>query len=62
MIQSGIYQILNTVNGKFYIGSAVDFTLRWAQHKWEFKNNRHSNTHLQRAYNKYGEVLVKEEY
>lgn len=52
---SGIYQILNTINEKFYVGSATDFTLRWAQHKWEFKNSSHDNTHLQRAWNKYRE-------
>lgn len=51
----GIYQILNLVNAKFYIGSATDFNLRWSQHKWELKNNCHGNTHLQFAWNKYGE-------
>lgn len=27
--QSGIYEILNTVNGKRYIGSAKNFSKRW---------------------------------
>lgn len=26
---TGIYQILNTVNNKRYIGSAVNFEVRW---------------------------------
>ncbi len=56
---SGIYQILNTANEKFYIGSAANFTLRWSQHKWELKNNSHGNTYLQRAWNKYGEAAFE---
>ena len=30
--QSGIYEILNTVNGKRYIGSAKNFSKRWWGH------------------------------
>lgn len=53
--QSGIYKIVNTVNGKFYIGSAMDFYVRLHNHKSELKRNVHPNCHLQRAWNKYGE-------
>lgn len=52
--QSGIYQILNKINGRFYIGSATNLLLRWCQHKYELNLNKHGNTHLQRAWNKYG--------
>jgi group I intron endonuclease len=52
--KSGIYLILNLVNGKFYIGSAFDFYERFHAHKSYLKNNSHHNSHLQRAYWKYG--------
>ena len=32
-MKSGIYQITNTINGKFYIGSAKDIDWRWTEHK-----------------------------
>lgn len=51
---SGIYKILNTVNGKFYIGSAIKFYDRFHIHKSHLNNNKHHSRHLQRAYNKYG--------
>ena len=50
----GIYQILNKISGKFYIGSATNFSRRWTFHTWELKNRKHKNTHLQRAWDKYG--------
>lgn len=55
MIKTGIYLILNTVNNKVYIGSAVDIKKRWRDHKWHLKENKHHNSHLQLAWNKYGE-------
>lgn len=50
-----IYFIENTVNGKIYIGSAVDLARRWAMHRHQLKNNKHHSILLQRAWNKYGE-------
>lgn len=50
-----IYSITNKQNGKIYIGSAVQRFSRWAVHKKGLRNNNHSNRHLQRAWNKYGE-------
>jgi group I intron endonuclease len=52
----GIYKIINTVNNKFYVGSAIDFTARKRRHWWGLRNNRHANKHLQAAWNKYGET------
>lgn len=52
---SGIYQILNLVNGKRYIGSAVRFRTRWAAHRHQLRNGFHHSRHLQSAWNKYGE-------
>lgn len=52
---SGVYQIVNTINGHRYIGSAVDIRKRWNEHKRDLRNNRHHSVYLQRAWNKYGE-------
>ena len=53
---SGIYEILNLVNGKRYIGSAVRFARRWAVHRCRLRRGAHDNKHLQAAWNKYGEA------
>jgi group I intron endonuclease len=55
MTLTGIYKILNKVNGKFYIGSAIDIKQRWRQHKHYLRLNKHKNIYLQRAWNKYWE-------
>jgi group I intron endonuclease len=63
MYNTGVYKILNTITGDFYIGSAsrvhkskcfCGFHTRFAKHKNYLDNNKHKNTHLQRSYNKYG--------
>lgn len=56
---SAIYKIVNLINGKFYIGSAVNLDRRWKKHKYELKQNRHHSPHLQSAYNKYGDKAFK---
>ncbi len=64
-IKSGIYKILNKINGKYYIGSAYNFNKRFIRHKSELNCNVHYNEHLQRAWNLYGhenfEFLILEE-
>ena len=56
----GVYVITNTVNEKLYVGSTTrSFTKRWNDHKSLLRNNKHHNTHLQRAWNKYGEENFK---
>lgn len=52
--RSGVYCIKNVVNGKKYIGSAVDLKDRWRVHYRELCQNRHHSQYLQRAWNKYG--------
>jgi group I intron endonuclease len=53
-IVSGIYKILSEIDNKVYIGSAVDTDKRKRSHFADLHLNRHSNIHLQRAYDKYG--------
>ena len=56
---SGIYRILNTITGKGYVGSASDSYHRFAEHKTILRQNRHHSSHLQHAWNKYGESNFK---
>lgn len=49
-----IYEIRNIINGKRYIGCSKDVTVRFTKHKSRLKNNKHINSYLQNAYNKYG--------
>lgn len=61
----GIYKIINVVNNKFYVGSAVDLKRRKARHFSELRTGKHNNRHLQAAWGKYGEsafvfVIVQE--
>lgn len=52
--KSGIYQIVNNVNGNRYVGSAVYIKSRWAKHRMNLNNNNHHAKYLQRSWNKYG--------
>jgi group I intron endonuclease len=56
MYGSGIYRIVNTANGKQYIGSSVNIRRRWHVHRTELRAGRHHSAHLQAAWNKYGEA------
>lgn len=53
-MKSGIYEIKNVVNGKRYIGSAVNFGKRWINHAFSLGRKDHHSRHLQNAWNKYG--------
>lgn len=55
MGKSGIYGIFNLVNGKVYIGSAINLRQRLRQHKIDLSKQKHRNYYLQNAWNKYGE-------
>lgn len=57
--QSGIYEIVNTANGKRYIGSAISFKDRWKRHRSRLRAGDHHSIKLQRAWNKYGEASFK---
>ena len=52
----GVYLIYNLVSGKVYIGSAArSLRYRCRFHRWDLRRGLHWNTHLQRAWDKYGE-------
>lgn len=52
---SGIYKITCVPTGKVYIGQSCDIYNRWYMHKWELNKQKHGNSYLQHAWNKYGE-------
>lgn len=52
---SGVYFIINLINGKYYVGSAVNLLSRWRIHSSMLNRNKHDNSYLQNAWNKYGE-------
>lgn len=52
---SGIYCIINIKNSKKYIGSSKNIRQRLWSHRTELRHNKHENSHLQNAWNKYGE-------
>lgn len=51
---SGIYAIKSKVDGKMYIGSAIDIFKRWSEHKNLLKLKLH-NKRLQKSWELYGE-------
>lgn len=52
---AGIYQIINLTNQKSYIGSSQQIYNRTYEHKRNLIAGKHTNTHLQNAWNKVGE-------
>lgn len=53
-MSSGIYLIINRINNKAYVGSAVNHEDRWRLHKLSLNLNNHHNRHLQAAWLNYG--------
>lgn len=56
---SGVYQILNLVTGKFYIGSSVRMNKRWKEHKRCLNESKHPNLHLQSSWDIYSEAYFE---
>ena len=51
---AGVYQIINLLNNKTYIGSSSSLRNRLRYHYNHLQANTHQNKHLQAAWNKYG--------
>src|SRR3990167_2156415 len=51
---SGIYRIVNTVNNKQYIGSAINLRKRENEHFAHLRRGVHHSPYLRRSYTKYG--------
>lgn len=58
-VLTGIYQILNVVNGKFYIGKSKNILKRWHNHRSKLRRNLSKSPYLQAAWNKYGETAFE---
>lgn len=54
---SGIYIIQNSLNNKVYVGQSIDIRNRWWHHRYHLRKNTSDCSHLQRAWNKYGEEV-----
>jgi group I intron endonuclease len=54
-MKSGIYSIINRLNGKQYVGSSVDIARRFAAHRSRLRAGNHHSRALQRAWVRYGE-------
>ncbi len=52
--RSGIYQIVNNITQKRYIGYASSVRQRLKGHLHDLNNNKHPNDYLQKSWNKYG--------
>lgn len=50
----GVYKIVNNATGVCYVGQSQDVKKRIAEHFRLLRGNKHINSKLQRAYNKYG--------
>lgn len=51
---SGVYGIFCSVNGRIYVGSALNIKRRWLEHKSTLNRKVSHSQYLQRAWNKYG--------
>ena len=58
-IVCGIYEIVNVVNNKRYIGLSTNVYRRWREHINALMSNTHHNAHLQSAWNKYKQYNFK---
>jgi group I intron endonuclease len=51
----GVYKMVNTANGKLYVGSSTNIESRIRQHVYALRKGVHHNVHLRSAFSKYGE-------
>lgn len=56
---TGIYKITNTVNGKCYVGSAINIKRRFKDHRNLLNIGKHHSLYLQRSWDRYGKEAFK---
>lgn len=60
MDNCGVYCIYFTdIDNKYYIGCSTNLSKRIQEHKSALSSNRHTNSHLQNAYNKYSSPIIE---
>ncbi len=50
-----VYQIVNSINGRVYVGETIRGEIRWIQHLTDLRGNYHENPILQADFNEFGE-------
>lgn len=53
----GVYKIINSVNGRSYIGSSIDIKKRYGVHMSKLRYDKHNNKSLQQDFNLLGEEV-----
>lgn len=53
---SGVYAIVNRINGHAYIGSSITIERRWHQHICELNGDNRNNKYVQNAWKLYGGI------
>lgn len=53
-MNTGIYEIVNLLNGNSYIGSSCEIRQRWKMHRWHLNRGSHHSPHLQASWAKHG--------
>jgi group I intron endonuclease len=56
---SGVYEIVNLINGKRYVGSSGRIDSRIKEHFFDLRGNSHKNAPLQQDWNEYGETAFE---
>jgi hypothetical protein len=59
LIRNVIYKIINNIDSKIYVGSAVYYSKRIDLHLYRLRRNKHHSSYLQNSFNKYGESNFK---
>lgn len=52
--KSGVYKIVNVIDGKIYVGESKNIERRFIDHIYKLLKKEHVNNHLQNAVNLYG--------
>ena len=50
-----VYEIINTINKKLYVGQTTRGRMRWKDHLKNLRGGYHENSNLQADFNQYGE-------